>query len=215
MIWSLVVSLLRHPAVRWSSAVLVALALGYGLGRYAQPAKVEEHTVTKTNTEYKDRIVYQDRVVFKQARVRVVYRDIVRTVTVVKAKDGTETTTTTIADHSKDTTNTTADRTTTSTDTRTDTGATQSNSSSSKLVASQPNWMVGAFGTLELVGPVPHSLTTLDPRALNGTLLYGVHAERRLWGPLWLGLSGGGTRSLKGDASGFFVGTTLAINFSF
>lgn len=145
--------------------VLVAFALGYGTALRTRPAKVVTQVQTQT--------VYKDRIIEHQAKDRIVYRNVVRTVTVDRKPTGEVTTTTTIADHSTDKTDVRANI-----DDRSD-GALSSNSTS-VTVNARADWRVSALVGAELSLKAPY---------FSGPA-YGVEVDRRIIGPIWVGLWG-------------------------
>lgn len=201
-----------HPKTLAALLVLVAGAGGYSAGRLARPT-TQTHEVVRTEVQYKDRVVYRDRVVEREAKARVVYRDVVRTVTVEREPTGATKTTTTITDRSKDATETHVDRTETATSDTTSSSTVKSSKDVMTIIGldAGPKWAVRAFGTLELFGPAkPQGLADVTP-----LVLYGAGVDRRLWGPLWLGASGGGSYDLRSHANGWWVGVSVSGVFTF
>lgn len=178
MIWAAIWSWLRSlpPAARWGAAVIAALALGYTFGRWAQPAKVVTKTETRTEVKYQDRIVY------KEAKARVVYRNVVRTVTVDRQPSGEIKTTTTITDKSRD-----------QTDTETSTKQVASSEATGITLASKTvtSKATSSFGVLVGVGvyaPDGVFKSTLTPsRPPLGPAWLGARYEHSVAGPLFLG----------------------------
>lgn len=163
--------------------VLLALLLGYGGGRYAQPAKVveKEKIVTKVETK----IEYQDRVVTKIEYVKVQEKHQHVETTTTKKPDGEVVTTT-------------------KTDTDTDTNVhkdtdkveekvvykdriVQQVVEKEKLVLRQPDWRLAAGVGVS----IPHYLNQPD---VGISIPYGLvvqaEADRRIIGPVWLGVFG-------------------------
>lgn len=110
-------------------ALFVGAVLGNAFAKWFTPPKVVTKTEVVTQIEYRQKVVY------REAEAKVIYRDVVRTVTVTK--DGTKTTTTT--DHSTEhaDTTTTAERDTTS--------HTDSTTKTTKTVSTRPTVRVGAL----------------------------------------------------------------------
>lgn len=170
---------LRYVAL----VAVVALALGGAVGRFALPPRVEteERIVERVVTVERTRVVTE---------VKEALRWRTKTI-VVEAPDGTKTTTTDTT-AAKDTDNTTHS----DSDTRRDTDTERVGR---KVVdpGRTSQWRVGV-----LAGAAP-----LDAPGRLGVLHLGLHAERRLIGPLWVGVMG------HTNATSFFVGGSLTLEF--
>jgi hypothetical protein len=164
-------------------AVLLALLLGYGGGRYAQPAKVVEKE--KIVTQIQEKVVYQDRIVTQKVLVEVEKKRVHRETTTTKKPDGEVVTTTKV-------------------DTNTDTDTKDNESKveekvvykdrivqqvveKEKLVLRQPDWRIAAGVGVS----IPHYLGQPD---VGVSIPYGLviqaEADRRILGPVWLGVFG-------------------------
>lgn len=162
---------------------ILCLLLGYGSGRYVQPAKVVEKE--KIVTQIQEKIVYQDRVVTQKVLVEV-----------EKKQQHTETTTTKKPDGEI--------VTTTKTDINTDERTKDSESKTEekvvykdrvvqqvvekeKIVTNQPDWRVAAGAGYS----IPYALGADSP-GVPGLQGFVINAEvdRRILGPVWLGVQG-------------------------
>jgi hypothetical protein len=203
MLWLLDIIRRVPSPVRWLAIVLLAAGLGYAYGRGAAPAKVVTQEREVVKLQYQDRVVVQ----YRQAKARVVYRDIVRTVTVERRPDGSSTTTTTTADKSKDATSTN-----TQTASHTDTTVSETGVRlSTRTVTNQAGWRFGVLAGLEVRGP----------GGLFSTLPSGVTMSRAPLGPVWLGAqldhSVAGPVSVGGwsltNGRDFMLGASLSLSF--
>lgn len=171
-----------HPNVRATIVILLVFLLGFGTAFYTHPAKIVEHTkiqtVTKTDIQYKDRIVTQK--VYVQAEKKHTHTE----TTTVKKPDGTAETkvvTDENVDESKsNNTNTTDNKQEVVTQVVTQT------ITKDKLVLNQPDWRLGAG--------VGYSFATLGGAPQIGLpgmkgLVVQVQADRRILGPVFVGLS--------------------------
>jgi hypothetical protein len=173
----------RRPWLWAVVAALLLLLLGYGAGRYATPAKVVEKEVVKTQLQ--DKIVYKDRIVTQKVLVEVAKRDTHTVTATTKKPDGTVTTTVTrddhVDEHKKDDTNTTE------TASKVETKVITQTVEKLKIVQSQASWRVSAGVGVS----VPHFLGQGDVGipGMQGAVVT-VGADRRIVGPLWLGVWG-------------------------
>lgn len=171
-----------YAPARYALIALIAAGIGYGAALLSRPVKTITKTQVQTETKYVDRVVY------KEAKERIVYRNVVRTVTVERQPDGETKTVTVIADHSTDKTDDHKDSATVVTgDTATKT-LTQT-----VTVYSKPNWRVGALVGADFVPKSPY---------VSGPA-YGAIVERRIAGPLNAGLWG--LRTPTGGIAGISV----------
>lgn len=120
------------------AAVLVALALGYGIGRYLQPAEI------KTEVREVEKVVEK------------IKKDIVIVERETKSPDGTVVIDRRTEDRSEEAV---------SRDTRKD--------EKSEITAYKPQWRVSALAKAKLDAIIPQ---------------YGAHVDRRILGPVWLGV---------------------------
>lgn len=158
----------------YAAAGALLFCLGGAVGSIARKPDVKtvEHVV------YQDRVVEHTVTVAAAAKVEtkrvVVYRDRVIT------KDGTTT------EHEVETDDTTARETASATTTHDTDRTTAVDRTASKTVSSdRPQWHVGILAGGSLTSPL---------LPIAGPLVLGVHAERRIAGPVWAGiwaLSGG------------------------
>lgn len=165
------------------AAVLLALILGYGGGRYAQPAKVVEKE--KIVTQIQEKLVYQDRVVVQKVLVEVEKKHEHVETTTTKKPDGEVVTTTK--------TDTNTDETTKENETKTEEKVVykdrivQQVVEKEKLVLRQPDWRIAAGVGVS----IPHYLGQQD---VGVPIPYGLviqaEADRRIIGPVWLGVFG-------------------------
>jgi hypothetical protein len=143
-------------------ACLLTLAAGYGAGRYVAPAKI----ITKTDIQWKDKIVYQDREVEKvvQGPTHTVTHTVVREVACKPGDTAPVSDTTTVVDAGPVTT----DHTTAVDSTVVSTGEIKTQT---VTVYEQPRLLLqaGAASGLDL------------------KLRYNLGASYRLAGPLWAG----------------------------
>lgn len=155
------------PPNRWAVALALALTglAAFAIGRYTA-ADPDVHEV--------ERVVYRDRVVeviktvtVKQAaETRVVYRDRVR------APDGT------VHEREVERTDTRATETA-ATDTSRVEAHDATRETARTVTSAKPNWRVGVLAGAQM---------RFDPLSLSPAL--GAHVERRILGPVWLGVWG-------------------------
>ncbi len=155
---------------------------GVAIGRFTFAPKVTTKTETKTDIKYVDR--WHTVVVKEKAKDRVVHRVVV----VAPTPAGPVTTTTTDA-HTITHTDTHTDTT------KTDSGTDKSDVKSISITDSRPQWRVGAMGGVLIV---PNQ---------QPSWLVGPSVERRIAGPVWLGLWG------VGGPKGGAVGGQLHVEF--
>lgn len=164
-------------------ACLLCLLLGYGGGRYAQPAKVVEKE--KVVTVDHDVIKYQDRIVTQKVYVEVEKEHKHQETTTTKKPDG-EVVTTTKTDTDVDES------------TKADTNKTEEKVvyqdrivtqtvEKEKLVLRQPDWRISAGAGYS----IPYALGQASP-GVPGMQGFVVNAgvDRRIVGPVWLGVQG-------------------------
>lgn len=179
---------------RYVQLVLVAILLaggGYAFGRYGQPAKIIE------KEKIVEKIVYQDKIVEKIVKVMVQDKNRHTETTTTKSPDGT-TVTKIITD--------------TKTDTKTDTS---DNKTEEKVVykdrivekekiveASKPGWRVGAGIGLSIPSTFLGEPQIGVPGLRGAVVEIGV--DRRVIGPLWVGLHGNTQGTVTLGLSGEF-----------
>ncbi len=222
---TIVTKIRSSPTLLAIIAILLFTALGFIGGRFLTPASVT--TVTVQDTESKKQLAealkVTDSLKEQLAVTQKQLQDVkVKTITVtkwVKAPNGgetRETTRTTERETHTDTTTDTVKDTTKDTvvaDNRTETDVVHVHTESTvtKIFNSGPRWQVSAFGTMELFAPKnPINFNQVTP-----LLIYGGSAGYRFWGPFWVDLSGGGTRDLRTQEQGWFVGATLRGTLTF
>lgn len=171
--------------VRLITIGLVLLALGYALGRYAQPAKV----VTKTQvvTKVQTQIVYQDRVITKVVKVKVKASDTHTETTTTKAPDGTVVTKTDTDVKVNESTDTNTNQNQTDTGTKNQT-TTQVATQTKTVTNVKPGWRIGAGVGLSIPS-VFQGKAELGLPGMKGSVVE-LSVERRIVGPLWFTLRG-------------------------
>jgi hypothetical protein len=164
-------------------AALVAVVGAFVAGRYSAPTK------TETRVEYVERLQIQrtravHRVVETQTRTRTIH---------VRTPDGTETTTTDTSTGTRDTTDSSG-----TTVAAKDTAGTKT----AVVTQARASWHINALvgGGIDLSPRLSLQMSS-DVGAGGGA--GGAHIERRLLGPVWLGLWGVGSPSgvLQGGVS--------------
>jgi hypothetical protein len=190
---------------KYSILVGIGLALvvgGYATGRYAAPDKV---VVTKEIVTVKDtqivKVVDQDAILKAISNLNV-QKDVHKVKTVVKAKDGTETTTVTTDDKSKSESQTKTDASVVTHATDTTQQHETSTITVTKLVErDRPNWRLSLMPGLDLAEVLGHNQGTpynLLPSsdAMLKYVVVGVGLEHKLIGPvsggLWANSRGAG-----------------------
>lgn len=182
---------------KYATLVGIGLALlvgGYATGRYAAPDKVvvTKELVTVHDTQIV-KVVDQDAILKAISNLNV-QKDVHKVKTVVKAKDGTETTTVTTDDKSKSESQTKVDTqvVTHAVDTTHTTDTTRL--TVTKLVErDRPNWRLSLMPGLDLAEVLGHNQGTpynLLPSsdAMLKYVVVGVGLEHRLAGPISGGL---------------------------
>lgn len=160
---------------------LLLLALGYGAGRYASPAK--EVTKDKIVTRVQEKVVYQDRVVTQKVTVEVQKRDTHRSTVTSKKPDGTVVTIETVDEHVDE------DEKTGTKKSEASSGTTERRSiqtvEHTRVVEGQPNWHFRAGVGIS----VPYYLGqgSVGVPGLKGVVVE-VGADRRIFGPASLGV---------------------------
>lgn len=157
------------------------LAAAFAGGRFtAQGPSVKEVVKTEVVEVEKEVIRYVNVEVEKKVYVKGETRDVVREVVIIKAPDGTETTKITETDKTK--TTTASSNEVVKTETRVTERESESESKVDKVVVvdgMKAQWHVGikigAGGRLAIP-------------AISPVMQFGVSAERRIVGPLWIGL---------------------------
>jgi hypothetical protein len=219
----LIAKVRSSPTLMAVVAIVLFAALGFLAGRFLVPSKVEtihiEDTVSKIEL-LKEQLINQSLREQLAITEKKLQDTKVKTITVtkwLKAPDGTEsreTTKTTEKDTHTDTTTDTVKDTSKDTevvDRTRETEDTHTHVEDRKTVTFQPKWAVSAFGTLELFAPT----NITNPNQLSPVLFYGASAGYRAWGPLWLELGGGGTKNLMSGQTGWWVGFTTRVTFTF
>lgn len=142
--------------------IFLLLGIGYGLGRYFTPVKIEEKIVTKE----------VEKLVEVIKEVKVENKDVKTKTTIVEEKDGTKTTVIETEDKSK-------------TETKTDTAKaeekTKETEASKVTTFSKPQWRVGVLGGV--------NGSSLNFKEAPG-VVYGAMVEKRLFGPISVGAWG-------------------------
>lgn len=169
---------------------LSLLVLGFALGRFTNKPKVVEKTVTQ------EKIVYQDRIVEHKVYVISETKKEHKVTEIVKKPDGSTTTIIT-------------QDTNTDKDTKADTNKTQTEQKNETLLVTKekttdayPNWRIGAGAGVSvplLLGQAPE----IGIPGMKGSYLE-LELDRRLGGPVWLGIRG----STLGN-----VGLNLSVTF--
>lgn len=170
----------------WKVALVVGgvllLLIGYGAGAMKQPRVVEKEVI---KTQVQDHIVYKDRVVEKKVYVAEEQKHVRETTTTTKKPDGTvvtQTTTDTDVDNKKH-----VDTDKTEDQQKTEDKVITQVVEKTKLVDKELTWRLGAG-----VGySFPYTLGqgTLGIPGLNGWVVQ-ASIERRIIGPVWMGLWG-------------------------
>jgi hypothetical protein len=179
----------NQPWLRNTLIVVLLLLLGYGAGRYLQPAKVviQDHTVTVEHqtvvTQIKTEIKYvkvKDTSAVKQTH---------ETETITKKPDGTTVEVVAIDTNQQNTTHTDTNvdknkqaNSNSTTDSKTDATHTQITTNEKE------GWHMGIDLGLQLSNIIGNDPLVGIP-GLHGAVV-GVHAEHRVIGPLFLGLFG-------------------------
>lgn len=172
----------KHPNARCVLFCLIALMLGAGLSYTFKPAKVVEHT--KTVTEVQTKVEYKDRVVTQKVYVQAEKKRVHTTTTTVRNKDGSSTTTVN-KDESTDensSTHSTVDAQKQEVVTKVETKLVEHD----KLVLRQPDWRVYAGVGYQFAKFAGAPETGIP--GMNGIVVQ-VGADRRIAGPIWLGVS--------------------------
>lgn len=161
-----------------AGALLLSAIIGYGIGRYALPAKI----VTVTKTETKTEIQWKDRIVEKmvQGPVRTVVHTVTRDVACAPGETAPVTTTDTVIDASPVIIDRVGDSTGTAT------AATKSETTKT-VTNEQPRLMLQAGASLVIGIP-------LKPE-------WSAGASYRLAGPFWLGAAYQSSQRLEIRAS--------------
>lgn len=206
-------------------AIILFAALGYMGGRYMSPSKIVTVQVQDVESKKKleEALKVTESLKVQLAITEKKLQDVkVKTITItrwVKAPDGGETKETTRTTeretHTDTTTDTTKDTTkdTVVTDNRTETEDTHTHTTTTttQWFDKGPKLHLTAFGTAELFAPKnPTNFNQVTP-----ILIYGGSAGYRFWGPFWVDLSGGGTRDLRTQEQGWFVGATVRGTITF
>lgn len=191
--WNKVKQIASNRWVQLTGVALLLFALGYGTGRFAQPARVVEKTVYQDKVV--EKVIYQDKVVEKVVKVYVKSKNLHTETSTEKRPDGTVVTKTT---------------TDVKTDTKTDTTADKAAEKvvykdriveklvvKEKLVeAKKIDWLVHAGVGIS----VPTLLGKAQPGVpgLKGAVIE-AGVDRRVIGPLFMGVFGDsqGTVGLK------------------
>lgn len=165
----------KIPSKAWLGVLAVLLLVGaFAAGRYTLPAKV----ITKTETVVQEKIVTQIQTQYVEKKVYVTaQKKDVQTVTdTVKKPDGTVETKVTVVDKTQTTATDTDQASSTSTDKTAENIKTDT--VSSKVVVNQAQWHLRLDGGLgaRFVGQT------------TPVLVLGAGVERRILGPLFLGI---------------------------
>ena len=158
-------------------AQLVVLATAFAFGRYTLPAKVVEKLVTQE--VIKEVVKTEIQVVEKKVYVKAQQNDVQTKIVYVERPDGTKETTTVIVDKTK--TDEASSQATTSTEVKVVEKEKLVYVEKEKLVENaKPQWHLGVRAGAG---------AAIDPTALTVPLMsFGIQAERRIVGPVWLGL---------------------------
>lgn len=180
------------------AAFLAMLVLAYATGRYLQPANVVEKEKVVTRVEIQEKIV--EKVVEKKVYVEVEAKVVHKETTTVKGKDGTETTKT-VEDTKSDTHKNGEDTKTADKVVERVVEKVVIKEVEKIVTAAKPNWRLGPMVGVDLrtaLGGPPQLIPQLGP------MVIGVQVERRVLGPISLGV--------YGQTSGV-VGASLTVEF--
>ncbi len=166
----------NHSVVVSIIVVVVLLTGAFAAGRYTIPTKI----VTKTEVQTVEKVVTQIQTQYVEKKVYVTdeKKNVVTVVDVVKKPDGTEETKTTITDKTETAATNTDQASSTLTDNIIKSDSTDSKTS--KVVDNtKPQWHLA----LRVGGGAQFGLGAVSPR-----LDLGLQAERRILGPVFMGL---------------------------
>jgi len=168
--------------------VLILLVIAFAFGRFEAPTKVKTVTETKVETQvqWKDRVV--TKVVYKTKYIKVknTVESVDTTTTTTKKPDGTTTTTTTTHEQlASQTTNTqTSSNNSSTTATQSEDKSKDSDKISSKEVDnSKPSWEFNVMYGYD--SQLFNNLTNIQKPEIGGMV------QRRILGPIYLGVYGG------------------------
>ena len=163
---------------------LALLLIGYGSGRYVQPAKIVEKE--RIVTQVQEKIVYKDKIIERKVYVIVEKKDEHVETTTTKLPDGTVTTKTTKDTHVDDTKK--------SDTTKTDDKTVEKDKvvvqvvEKLKLVESKPlDWRIGVGVGVSI--PYYLGQGSVGVPGLQGAVIE-VGIDKRIVGPAWLGING-------------------------
>lgn len=183
-----------------SLAACVALFGAFALGRYTVPTKIVEKEVRVVDKQ----IEYKDRVVTQKVYVTAKQNDVHKEVTTVKHPDGTVETKVVIDDRSKENTASSMS----SVSDKTVSEKMHSEVDKLKIVSNEkPQWRIGARVEVgALVVP-----------KLQPMLGAGITVERRILGPVFMGVSVSGDFGFNAAGFtgpyGFKLGPTVSVEF--
>jgi len=166
----------NHSTIVSIIVVIVLLAVAFATGRYTVPTKI----VTKTETQTVEKIVTQVQTQYVEKKVYVTAQkdNVTTTVDVVKKPDGTEETKTTTIDLTQTNSTSTDQASSTSVDKTTEDESTKSQTT--KIVDSlKPQWHLSLHGG----AGAQFGLGAISPK-----IDFGVQAERRILGPVFMGI---------------------------
>ena len=166
--------------------VLAAAYAGHKLSPGAERVVEKEHVVTKTQVEYRDRVV--EKVVQKVVYVRQVQKHVKTTTVDVKKPDGTVEHKVEVTDLSHTETSNTADKVEVRTEIKYVDRIVEKTVDKLKIVeAYKPQWRLGAgaaYDVMFALGRGTRGVPGMDGFAVQ------VEADRRILGPFWLGIWG-------------------------
>lgn len=173
-----------HPTLGYAAAALVVLALAFGAGRYSNPAKVVTRTETHETVKYVDRVVTVER----KVAVAQVHRVVVTKYVKLPSGEVERVVTATTDRGTKVATNV-------------DTQSTVHEDAAVAAVTTtttsrQPDWLISAMGGAAFNGGTTHPFV-------------GVQAQRRIAGPVFIGVFGTAQTDLKGGTAGGTLGVSF------
>lgn len=195
---------LGRKLLPYALAALGGLASGVFLGRCGpSPAEITEKTSTDatTHVERTEDVKASERIESEKKVAKHVTTK-ARTVT-EKKPDGSTTTTRTVVRDEHTGENTTEKRDTDTVRKDTLKGDESVHKDTLKVTTFKRDWRVSALVGAELVNPITHAGSPI------GSVAYGLHAERRIIGPIWGGVWGLGV----GPARIWYAGFSLGVEF--